>query len=309
MAMPVTIMDAAGEYVSNVERSEVAVTDNGVVQKILTFEVSFRPISLVILVNDSDRMAGVIPNLRSSGVLFTQLVLGETGEAAVVTYDKNVDVRLPFSANGDEVEKSLKGLRSGGDESHLTDGVIRAIGLLSNRPADRRRVIVILGEGRDYGSESRKQQALLQAQLANVSIYAVELSAFKAQLKKPLPEPQDDPMPAGSIPVPSGTPIAPQGVAGFDFLTPLIESSMAIRGLWVHPMKTYASGTGSNHINATNSHAIEEAVQKIARELHSQYWLSYQPSNLGASEFHTVAIKVERPGVKVHARPGYLYIP
>lgn len=313
VAMPVTIVDAAGDFVDNVERKEVILTDKGAVQKVDQWDISFRPISLVILANTSTRMKGVISNVRSSGVLFTQLVLGETGEGAVITYDNTVDVRQPFTTNGDLIEKSLKSLECEAGGSRLTDGVLRGIGMLSNRAEGRRRVLVILGEGRDFGSDSGRQQALVQAQLANVSIYAVELSAFKSLWKRPSPmdAPQGVPIePEATRPQVPGVPLgANGGVSGFDPLTPMIESAFAIRGLWVHPMKTYAVGTGSNHINATSSKAIEEAVQKIGLELHSQYWLSYKPNNLDAPEFHKVEIKVERAGLKVHARPGYLYIP
>ena len=62
-------------------------------------------------------------------------------------------------------------------------------------------------------------------------------------------------------------------------------------------------------INPFDENAVEEAVQKIGRELHSQYWVSYRPNNLKGEEFHSIEVKVSRPGVKVRARPGYLHVP
>jgi hypothetical protein len=99
-------------------------------------------------------------------------------------------------------------------------------------------------------------------------------------------------------------------VVGFDMAPALIEGARAVKGLlWDHPMKAYSTGTGSDHINATNNHAVEEAVQRIGRELHSQYFLSYIPNNTKGEEFHTIEVKVNRPGIKARTRPGYLYIP
>ena len=129
-------------------------------------------------------------------------------------------------------------------------------------------------------------RTLTEAQLDNVSIYTVELSAFKALLHKPLPGPdhsEDNIAPGSkpSHPPVNGHPTGSyEGAAGFDIITPIFESALAIRGLWVHPLKTYATGTGSNHINATSRKAIEEAVQRIGSELHTQYWMSYVPHNL-----------------------------
>jgi hypothetical protein len=84
-----------------------------------------------------------------------------------------------------------------------------------------------------------------------------------------------------------------------------------MKGRLGHAMKTYSDGTGSGHINATSNRAVADAVQKIGLELHSQYWVSYRPNNLGANpstaEFHNIVVKVKAPGVKVRHRPGYFY--
>jgi VWFA-related protein len=311
VAMPVTFLDGTGDFVTNIERPEVTLTDNRIVQKITSFEIAYQPISMVILIDTSARMEGVLPNLRTSGILFTQLVMGETGEAAVLTYDQDVEIVQPFTANTDLVEKAFKHLKTGGSDAHLTDGVFRALGMLQNLKPDRRRVIVILAEGRDLGSETRKAQALREAQLANVAIYAVELSAFKAMAKRDLPGPKADPFPAGARPTEPGVPYGTQGgVVGFDMWPSIVEGARSVKALvWAHPLKTYSQGTGSDHINATNSHAVEDAVQKVGRELHSQYWLSYTPNNTRAQEYHTLEVKVNRPGVKARNRPGYMYIP
>jgi VWFA-related protein len=311
VALPVTFLDGIGDFVTDIERPEVTLSDNKVVQKIQNFEVAYRPISMVILVDTSTRMEGVLPNLRSAGILFTSLVMGETGEAALLTYDQSVDVKQEFTTNGDLIEKGFKNLRTGGSESRLTDGVFRALGLVTNRKEDRRRVVVILGEGKDLGSESRKSQALREAQLANVSIYAVELSAFKAMAKRPLPETTTPAIPEAARPHEPGVPLGSQGgVVGFNMWPALVESTRAVKGmLWEHPLKNYTGGTGSDHINATSNKAVEDAVQRIGKELHSQYWISYAPNNLRAQEFHSIELKVGRPGVKARYRPGYMYIP
>src|SRR5204863_413998 len=129
----------ADEFVTDIERPEVTIRDNKTVQRIQTFEVAFRPISMVILIDTSTRIEGVLPNIRSSGILFTQLVMGETGEAAVLTYDRTTEVRQPFTTNGDLIEKAFKDIKTEGGQSRMTDAIFRALGMLSNRPQDRRK--------------------------------------------------------------------------------------------------------------------------------------------------------------------------
>jgi len=313
VVLPVSFLDGAGEFLDNIADREVTLTDNGAPQKIQTFELAYQPLSMAILVDTSARLQGVIPNLRSSGILFTALILGESGEAAVLTYDDTVDVRQDFTSASDLIEKSFRSLKVNGEGACLTNGIAHAIEMLSARESQRRRVIVVLAEGRDFGSEIRKNKVLRDAQLANVAIYTVELSAFKSLAKRPPPEAMvdtnDDLPPESYGHEPGVTPELYDGAGGLDLLTPLRESAGALRALWVHPMKTYAGGTGSDHINATSQKAVENAIQKIGHELHTQYWLSYVPNNLGTAEFHTIEVKISRAGVKVRNRPGYFYAP
>jgi len=310
--LAVSFLDRNGAFLSNVQPSDVELTDNGKVQEILTFDSSLRPVSMAILVDTSTQIQGVLPNLRNSGILFTQLVMGATGEAAVLTYDETVQVRQDFTSDSDLVEKAFKQLKSEGDVTRLTDGVFRALEILKERPKDRRHVIVILGDGLDISGDTRRNQALSQAQLANVSIYTVQLSAFKTAASKSEPPPTVSVIPPGQphepgVPLGSNTGASGFGIGGTTF------GGRSMKGRLSHAMKTYSDGTGSGHISATSNRAVSDAVQKIGLELHSQYWVSYRPNNLGdnpaAAEFHKIVVKVKMPGVKVRHRPGYFYSP
>jgi len=315
--LAVTFLDSAGAFLTNLRPSDVTLTDNGAVQEILTFDATLRPVSMVVMLDTSSRLDSLIPNLRKSGILFTQLVMGGTGEAAVMTYDQTVELRQDFTSNEDLVEQAFRDLKCQGNETRLTDGVFRALTMLKSRPADRRRVIVILGDGLDMAGESRRQQALAEAQLANVSIYTVQLSGFRSIVNQEGPEPLSS-MPPGAVPHEPGVPYGTNtGASGFSIGGNVSSGTAAIKGALAHSMKTYSDGTGSGHINATNIRAVENAVEKIGRELHSQYWLSYRPNNLGinpnaapnTAEFHTIVVRVKQRGITARNRPGYFYMP
>jgi VWFA-related protein len=311
--LAVSFLDSAGEFLGNVKPSDVTLTDNGAVQQILTFDPSLRPISMVILVDTNSRLDTLIPNLRKAGILFTQLVMGATGEAAVMTYDQTVELRQDFTTNGDLIEQAFQELKCKGDETHLTDGVFRSLTMLKSRPADRRRVIVILGDGLDLAGDSRRTQAVADAQLANVSIYTVQLSGFRSMVNQEGPEPLSS-MPPGAVPHEPGVPYGTNtGASGFSIGGNVSSGTAAIKGALGHSMKTYSDGTGAGYVSAKNIRAVETAVQTIGRELHSQYWISYRPDNLGSdpkvAEFHNIVVKVKQRGVTVRNRPGYFYMP
>ena len=101
---PVTVTDAKGQFVTDLEKMDFTLTDNRVPQRIRNFELTWQPISLAIVVDTSARVQALLPQIRPSGILFTQLVMGETGEAAVLVYDHLVEVKQDFTTNGDLIE-------------------------------------------------------------------------------------------------------------------------------------------------------------------------------------------------------------
>ena len=102
---PVTVRDEQGEMVHNLEESDFRVTDNGVPQRITHFNLGGDPISLVVVVETSARIEPLLPQIRKTGILIGQAVIGPTGEGAVVGYDDRVSTLLDFTDNLDEIEK------------------------------------------------------------------------------------------------------------------------------------------------------------------------------------------------------------
>ena len=72
-----------------------------------------------------------------------------------------------------------------------------------------------------------------------------------------------------------------------------------------HVLKVAAEATGGEHVAAYKDSTIEKAVSQIAGELHAQYTLGYHPAAGNVSGFHNISVSVDRPGMKVRARPGY----
>src|SRR5258708_1226998 len=104
---PVTVRDGRGDMVHDLEAHDFHITDNGVAQQISHFDLGGDPISLVILVETSSRIAPLLPEMRKTGILFTQTVMGPTGEASVVAFNDSVDKLHDFTTNGDLIENSI----------------------------------------------------------------------------------------------------------------------------------------------------------------------------------------------------------
>jgi len=322
---PVTVRDGRGDMVHNLEARDFQITDNGVAQQISHFDLGGDPLSMVILLETSSRIAPLLPEVRKTGILFTQTVMGPTGEAAVVGFNDSVDRLQDFTTNSDLIENTIAHLGPGTSGSKLYDAMAVSVEMLSGRPqatADkpgRRRVLMILSEASDVGSEAKLGEVLRQAQLANVTIYSVGLSTTRAELQAKPKDTRPQITPPGTFPLPPqpGVPQTPTSeenrYGNIDLMALAVWAVQHIHDqVKDHALEVAATATGGAHLSTFKDRSIEKAIDEIGGELHSQYTLSYTPTNTDATGYHEIKVAVIRndaKNLKVRARPGYYLAP
>src|SRR5260221_14472526 len=79
---PVTVRDSKDQIVTSLAAADFRLTDHGVPQTISHFDVGTDPLSLVVLIETSSRVALLLPAVQKSGILITETILGQNGEAA-----------------------------------------------------------------------------------------------------------------------------------------------------------------------------------------------------------------------------------
>jgi VWFA-related protein len=300
VSAPVVVVDAKGEPVLDLQQKDFHVLDDGVDQTIESFDLGGEKLSAVLVFETSSRIAPLLPAVQKSAIVFTQTVVGPSGEAAVLSYDDSVNHLLPFSTDNDKIEKTIANLKPGNSGARLYDALSTAVGLLRDRPIGQRRAIVVVGEASDNGSEEKLGRVLREAQLSNIVIYGVGLSTTAAGLRAP--PSQTSPFP-GTV----QTPTSQQQYGGNIDLLGLAE--WAVRNATAvvkdRPLELAATATGGTYQSAFRDSKIENAVDAIGGELNSQYMLSYRPTGSDAPGYHQIKVTVNRPGVKVRTRPGY----
>jgi VWFA-related protein len=316
---PVTVRDARGEMVNNLEAWDFQITDNGVGQQISHFDLGGDPISLAILIETSSRVEALLPEIRKTGILFTQTVSGSTGEAAVVAFNDSVDKLQDFTTNSDLVENTIAHLGEGTSGSKLFDAMAVGVEMLSGRPLGtaekpgRRRVLLIVAEATDAGSEAKLGEVLRQAQLANVTIYSVGLSTTRAELQaKPKP-PQRPDLPVATMPPQPGVPQTPSSeenrYGNIDLMSAAVWAVQHVHDqVKDHALEVAATATGGAHLATFKDRSIEKAIDEIGGELHSQYTISYTPTGADRPGYHEIKVNIIRndaKNLKVRARPGY----
>jgi VWFA-related protein len=111
-------------------------------------------------------------------------------------------------------------------------------------------------------------------------------------------------------------PVDPRGLAAFD--TPMMRSDVpgapapmtplavdrAMLGARLTSLRTLAEATDGLAIVDTND--LTGGLRRIVSDLSSYYLLGYYSSGKLDGRFHSITVRVKRPGVNVRARRGYL---
>jgi VWFA-related protein len=312
---PVTVFDSGGQFVYDLEQNEFKILDNGVQQRIVQFDSEMRRLSLVIVVETNDTTVPFLDSVRPLGSMFSEMVMGPQGEVAVLTYSDHVDMPLNFTANGDKLDTVLRGLQGRGSGMHLDDAVLRALSMLNNRPQGDRKVAIVFSDGFNIGSKMSRSEIVKGAMNSNITIYHLGFSPVKGLWKRPAKDPAPDlvsqsvarGMPPNSAPTPTNEENIwdTSDIPIISILLGLGEE--AKKPIFKDSMIYFARYSGGQSYQKWGKDTVQEALNHIATEIHSQYELAYAPTTPIQPGFHKIEVEVRRPGAKVRARAGWFY--
>jgi VWFA-related protein len=314
---PTTVLDKDGAHITGIKPSEFRLYDNDKLQDIKVDE-TYAPISLVVAIQADSKVDAVLPKIRRLGTMLQTLVAGETGEVAILAFDHRMqNLTNGFTSDPDHVDRSLQKVRAGSMNSALTDAVVEATRMLRNRPKDRRKVLLLISESLDKGSSMRAREALQNLEINNVMVYALNISRLYTSLTAKPEVPRPDPIPPGARHMPAGGMNTPTEVArlygrgGYtvDFAPLVTEIFRATKAIFVpNPVEVYTRYSGGKEFPFVSQEDLERSVQAVARELHNQYLITYNPNNKSEGGFHKIRVEVHgigRSGLEVRTRPGY----
>jgi len=314
---PVLVYDHQGNYVNGLQPSQFHLFDNQKPQDI-SVDVSYIPISMVICLQVNSHVEGLLPQIRKIGNLIEPLIVGEQGQVAVIGYDSRIRVLQDFTSDSGRITEAVRNIYPGSRQNRMIDAVMTATQMLSHMPNNRRRVILLIGETRDGSSEHRLSEVLTEMELKNVMLYAVYMSRLASTLTAKM----DPGRPLTLPPAMYGQNLPPfypntptsvafalqQGIAArAQFLPLLIEVFKDVKSIWVdNPVEAFTKGTGGSEFGYYKQRGLEEAIERIGAELHSQYLVTYRPNNMEEGGFHEITVTISSPTTTtVQTRPGY----
>lgn len=267
-----------GGFLTGLKKEDCEITENKEPQVIKNFTQEKKlPLTIGILLDTSGSQQNVLPMEQESGAQFLKTVLTPKDEAFLISFDINVDLLADYTSNPSELRRAMNkaqintGAGTGSATGNATpkgtllyDAVYLATHEKLHDEAGRK-VIVMLTDGGDQGSQVKLKEAIESAQKANAIIYVILISDY------------------GGF-----------GMGGYTFGNPAGDMDKLAR-------ETGGRVLNIGH----NAKKLDDAFAQISDELRTQYLISYTPKNQTFDgTFRNIAISCGKD-VKIQARKGY----
>jgi VWFA-related protein len=180
-----TARDKQG-FITNLAKNDCSLMEDKTPQTIKNFTQEKKlPLTIGLLLDTSGSQQNVLPIEQQSGAEFLRDVLKPKDEAFLISFDINVDLLADFTNRASEISRALNKatINTGAGTGSVTgngtprgtllyDAVFLAAHDKLSTEAGRK-VIVILTDGEDQGSQETVKTATEAAQKANVIVYVI----------------------------------------------------------------------------------------------------------------------------------------
>ncbi len=323
--VPGLVTAKSGEPVFTLTADDFTLTDDGIPQTLrLEEDADRQPLALVVLVQSGGDGTKHLRDYRGLETMLEAMIGGVEHTVAVVDFDSEPELLLPFSAQFEDVDDTLLHLEGGDDGAVLLDALKFSVDLLRKQPPKYRRAILMLSETRDRGSKATIEDTVREVSDTNTAIYSFAFSSTRGDVKRsagalpPALGGNDDPGPAGGCmsrkPDADGNPpkksVAEQGFDCLSLLAPpLALAKMAFTaakdGMQRNVPKTVAHLTGGEYFGFKDAKGLDKGLQTLTNHVPNRYMLSFTPQHAQAG-LHALALSLkDRPGLDVTARTSY----
>jgi len=243
--LPITVLDKKGQLVAGLTRNDFMVLEDKVPQVIEDFDTELGnklPLYIAVLMDTSASTAGKLKFEQESAMNFVQTVVRPRRDRVLfATFDDEVKLRQDFTDKLDLLDRAVFGVKLTGQHTALYDAIWQFCNE-KMRSVQGRRALVVITDGDDTYSKADLNDAIDIAQRTETTIFAISTKAGFA----------------GTVPgVEAGT-VKDQGDKN---LVKLCEE------------------TGGAAFFTGDMLALERSFTKIARELRTQYLITYKSTN------------------------------
>jgi VWFA-related protein len=316
--VPVTVKDDSGHLVGGLLSKDFTVRENGKKQTLnfftsdpfalsaaIIFDLGMKDVDVQKVNHTFPALEGVFSPFDEISIYSYSNVVGEisswtgVGEKLTARFESLATasgrnngppvVGGPFGPQGPTINNMPVDPNPGitassmQQESHvLNDAILRAAIGLSKRPRERRKVIFIISDGREYHSEASYRDVLKVLLSNNIMVYGIGVGG-------------------SAIPI-------------YDKVSKLHLPRFGYSDI----LPKYASATGGEVFNELTRTGLEDAYSRLMGDARNQYTLGYVSHEPAVGQHNEVEVLVDRPScrrssirpcVDVTAKEGYYAMP
>jgi VWFA-related protein len=302
--VPVSVTGKGGRNIQGLTARDFKLLDDGVQREITldTFDTGVAPISLVVAIQSTGISTPALTKIRRIGGMIEPLVIGSKGAAAIVTFDEEVNWLQDFTADSATIQDAVKNVTpNSGMQARMLDAIVAAADHMRQRKG--RKVLLLISESRDRGSKTSFQDAMEVVQRDGIEIFAAHYSAYStAFASKPEDQPALHDAPAPRSDGPDGPPTT--NILG-------IFTELARLGK-INAVQMLTQATGGSDYPFVKERGLENSIEKLGAEIHSQYILSFplpadgSGAGPGEAKLHRIEVSVPgHPEYRIRSRQGY----
>ena len=292
--VPALVRNKAGDVVYDLKASDFIVEDDGVPQTIHLDEAAEdEPVYLVVAVQCGRRADFELPRMQGLSAMLDPLIEQPGNKIALVAFDSQVHGIANFTSNEGVLKQDLRNLQPGDGGAAILDAVNYSVKMLDEVPRDRKRVLLLISETRDHGSQSATIDDVIKAiGDSNTVVYSLAFSPAKSNVLDTLKGNNN----------PDFHPDQTEVHEGPDLLAPFMLAAQAMRK---NTAKAIAAQSGGEYEMFASGKGFDARMNDFSNHLHSRYLLSFQPLRPRPG-LHQLTVKLKVPGTAtILARSSY----
>jgi Ca-activated chloride channel homolog len=168
-----SVKDNSKHYIKNLSKEDVVLLEDGVSQDIVFFDSENAPLSLVVLVDVSESTEPLSKEVGAASRVIVDLLRSED-EAAVIAFSDVPTVLQEFTQSRNEVFAALQAAcEQFSGATNINDAVYLAAKKLNLRETDRRKVILLISDGK--GNRGERERALNELRISEATFVGIGL--------------------------------------------------------------------------------------------------------------------------------------
>lgn len=308
VTVPVSVLDRQGRFISNLQKEDFRVFENGVEQTISYFEPAEKPFTVALVLDTSASTHFHLEEIREAAIAFAKQ-LRPQDRVLIVSFNDEVLLLTEATNDMNTIETVIEENANTGNSTRLYDAVDLTIRERLNKIKGRK-AIVLFTDGVDTSS----QQATYQSTLREVDELDALIYPIQYDTTDYLNAMQGVNNPTVTVTTTrhglfgSSTTTQTYGMPGNNGVA-LPGTTRADYDRADRYLHLLADKTGGRLYQANDTTQLAQAFSRIAEELRRQYSLGYYPKTEGAEANDArreIKVKVRQPNLAVKARDSYV---